>query len=432
MTKRKPIWLTLAPVLLPGLLALWAVPALAQDEPTSPAEEAEEEEQPQPAEESEEEEPKPAEAEEEKPKPAEVPEGETPPAPAQPADSVTPKPEAEAEAAPAQPVEATPAVEATPEVTPEPTAETPAPETEPPSATAETPPLAVPADAEAGAAAAASTGEVVADEGDIELDAIRPTARKAHKLFQIQTIYEVHANLISDDRSANDWWSWWLVKGNINLTRNDRVSLRMDLVQRYIADPGENGLWFGDLRFYYSRKFQIPLTDEIIIPGQATLYLTAPTSRQSRARDYTTRPTGILTVVPNYGPLTLVANGYFRYSFATHAESTEGDPNTQLTTGYDLQLIYAPLDWFAPSFAWQYVWHKPYDLKYADNSGNWESEYYFEFALNFTIPMPEAFPTLDVSLAYGQGANVKEDGIYRTYFAKRDQSEIYLGLNLSY
>ena len=273
--------------------------------------------------------------------------------------------------------------------------------------------------------------EAEEDVEDIQLDAIIPTGARERKLWRVQALYELHFNLISDEHSANDWLSFYMLRGDLNLTDNDQISLRADLEQRYIADPGENGLWFGDLRLYYSRSFSIPIRD-YRIPSKASVYVTAPTSRVSRERSYITRPTAALTLAPSWGPLTLVSNGYFRYSIAEYAQSSHGgDPNNMLTTGFWLQLFYTPFDWFAPSVAWQSLWHLGYPSR-ENETQPWQRSYYFEAALNFSVPMPERSPSLELSLAYSQGASVLEDGVYRLYFAKRDQSEIYLGLNLSY
>ncbi len=273
----------------------------------------------------------------------------------------------------------------------------------------------------------ASTGE---GGSDIELDAIIPTAVQRKGRFQVQGLYELHFNVISADYSANDWLAFWMLRGNFDLTKFDQLSLRMDLEQRFVADPGESGLWFGDIRLYYHRKFTIPIPG-FPIPGKASIYFTLPTSRQSIKRSYITKPTLVLALAPSLGPVTLVANGYFRYSIAKYAETTMGSPNNMLMAGYMFQLIYAPLDWFAPSVSWVHTFGLPYDTREGDRQ-RWQSDYYWEFALNFSIPMPENAPTIDISLAYAQGGRPLDEGVYRLYFAKRDQSEIYLGINMIY
>ncbi len=286
---------------------------------------------------------------------------------------------------------------------------------------------------EAGGAVAPPAGgdEGEAEVSEIELDATIPTASKKARIFQIQGLYELHFNVISDDYSANDWLSFYMLKANFNVTKNNQLSLRLDMEQRFVADPGESGLWFGDIRLYYSRKFALPIP-RFPIPGKLSFYLTAPTSRQSQKRSYITKPTVVFALAPSLGPVSLVANAYFRYNFVKYAESDHrGTPNTMLTTGFMFQLIYAPLDWFAPSAAWVSTWDKPYRTR-ENEVQPWKENYYWEVALNFSIPMPEKAPTLDVSLAYAQGANVLEDGVYRLYFGKRDQSELYLSLNMIY
>lgn len=269
-----------------------------------------------------------------------------------------------------------------------------------------------------------------ADSSDIELDAIIPTATKKKFRFQVQGLYELHLNVISADYSANDWLAFWMLRGNFDITKFDQLSLRMDLEQRFVADPGESGLWFGDIRLYYSRKFTLPIP-KFPIPGKVSVYFTFPTSRQSIKRSYITKPTLVFALAPSLGPVTLVANGYFRYSIAKYAESPRGGANNMLLTGYMFQLIYHPLDWFAPSAAWVHTFGLPYDTIEGDGQ-HWQSSYYWEVALNFSIPMPEKAPSIDLSLAFAQGGNPLNEGVYRLYFAKRDQSEVYLGINMIY
>jgi hypothetical protein len=249
-------------------------------------------------------------------------------------------------------------------------------------------------------------------------------------LFRLLFAYELHFNMISDDYSENDWFSYYLLQLSADVTKNNQLAVRMDLEQTYIADDAESGLWFGDMRFYYTRKFAIPFPD-FAIPGKASLYLTAPTSRQSQARGYITKPTAVLGLAPSVGPFTLNATGYFRYSAAEYAETTQGDMNTMLTGGYALQLVFTPVDWFSPYFTWRNAWNKAYDTREGE-AQPWLGNYGFEIATDFSLPIPEAGPAIDIILAYSQGSNNLEDGVYRTYFAKRDQTSIYLGINILY
>ncbi|MCP4679423.1 MAG: hypothetical protein GY854_28820 [Deltaproteobacteria bacterium] len=250
--------------------------------------------------------------------------------------------------------------------------------------------------------------------------------------FKISFLYELHVVLDSAEHSANDWLSFYLLRGDWNITKFDQVSLRMDMEQRYIADPGENGLWFGDMRLYYSRKFAIPIP-KFPIPGKASFYMTAPTSREDRARSYITKPTAAVMLAPGWGPLTLITQGYFRYAIAKYAEPEENSMylNTRFTGGYMLQLVYAPLDWFAPYVAWNQAWNQAYPDREMGTQP-WKPMYSFEFAADFAIPLPKEWPTLDLILAYTQGAPMIDDGVYRTYFFQRDASQLYFGINVVY
>ncbi|MBN1945778.1 MAG: hypothetical protein JW797_08875 [Bradymonadales bacterium] len=271
------------------------------------------------------------------------------------------------------------------------------------------------------------------EEEGLEVESRLPASiEQAERFWQVLGLYELHFNLISDDYSANDWTSYYMLRGNYDITQNNQIGLRLDLDQRYIADPGESGLWFGDIRLYYTRFFTLPIPD-FPIPARAIAYLTAPTSRVSQERSIITQPTATLRLIPSYGPFTLVADYTFRYTFARYAESSHGaTPNNMMTTGFMFWLVYnSPLEWFWPSVLWQSTWSKNYSTRENDWQP-WLEDYYFEGALNFTLPLPDGYPTAELSLAYAQGASVLEDGVYRLYFAKRDQSQIYFGLSLTY
>ena len=269
-------------------------------------------------------------------------------------------------------------------------------------------------------------------EEDVDISARIPSKAEASQFWHLLAIYELHVNLFSDEYSANDAYNWYMLQAKFDLSRHDQVGVRAELLQRYVADPGENGVFFGDLRFYYWRKFTIPIED-FPIPGVAGIYLTAPTSRESQARSYVTRPTLLLTFAPSYEGFTLLLTGIYRYSFARFAESAEGSsPNERQTAGLQAQLMYQPLPWLAPSFLWQSWWSESYPAKDGSSQGWRGSSYYFEFALNFSLPMPDLWPGLDLSVAYGQGAPMLTGGTYRFAFYKRDQSEFYFGLNLTY
>lgn len=282
----------------------------------------------------------------------------------------------------------------------------------------------------AGAGASTKAGEAK-DAGELDIDSIMKTQRDTSRFYKFLGVYELHFNMISDDHSAADWLAFWMLHAKFDVSKHDQLSVRADLEQRFLADPGESGLYFGDMRFYYTRKFSIPIPD-FAIPGQASIYLTAPTSRASRARSYITKPTLQVSLAPSWGPLSLIVTGTYQYAFAEYAESSErGTPNTRMTFDIWGQILYQPFDWFAPSFLWESTWTEPYPSREGE-AQDWRNDYYFEFALNFSIPMPDKWPGIDLVLAYAQGASLLEDGVYRAYFAKRDQSELYFGLNVTY
>ncbi len=275
-----------------------------------------------------------------------------------------------------------------------------------------------------------TTSNGAADD-DVDISARIPTRAVAPRWWHLLGVYELHLNLISDQYGPNDVYSWYMVQAKFDLTKHDQLGLRAELFQRFIADAGEAALYPGDLRLYYFRKFTLPIPG-FAIPGVASAYLTAPTSRESLQRSYITRPTAQLSLAPSYGPVTLVATGIYRYSFARYAESEERSAqNERQMAGVQAQLMYQPFDWFSPSFTWLSYWTEDYPV--GGLSQGWKGNfYYFEFASTFTLPMPEGAPGLDLSLAYAQGAPMLTGGSYLFSFAHRDQSELYLGLNVTY
>jgi|GEM_PF-3380875 len=266
---------------------------------------------------------------------------------------------------------------------------------------------------------------------EIDLSARIPTKAETDRWWHLLGVYELHQNLISDDYGPNDVYSWYMAQAKFDLTRYDQLGLRLEMLQRFIADPGEAALFFGDLRFTYFRKFALPIPG-FSIPGVASAYVTAPTSRESHTRSYLTRPTAQVALAPSWGPLTAIVTGIYRYSFARYGQSEEqSSPNERQTAAVQAQLLYQPLDWLAPSFLWQSYWAENYPVGGFEQG--WKgSFYYFELAVNFTLPMPEEAPAIDLSLAYAQGAPMLTDGTYRFAFYHRDQSEVYLGLNVTY
>ena len=289
-------------------------------------------------------------------------------------------------------------------------------------------------------AGAGETGEQKAakpgarkEDTEVQLDGQVITSPAPNRFYQINGIAELHFNVWSDEYSANDVLMQYYLKANFDVTKNNRLSLRLDLSQKFIADEGESGAWFGDIRVYYTRKFKIPtFYKDYKLAGMVYGYLTAPTSRPSIERGIITSPTVVFALAPRFGPVTFVVRGFLRYVFARYAQSKMGDPNNQFLGGFDVQGIWAtPLDWLVISGAFSWTWIKDYRTR-EHNQQLWDAQYYWEVAATFVIPMPKKWPSLDLTLAYAQGADVIDGGVYRTYIAKRDQSELYLSININY
>ena len=290
----------------------------------------------------------------------------------------------------------------------------------------EAPPPAAPVASEASAGPPAAGAEE-----DIDISARIPTRVETGRWWHLLGIYEMHMNLISDQYGSNDVYNWYMLQAKFDLTKYDQLGLRAELNQRFVADAGEAALYPGDVRFYYYRKFTLPIPG-FAVPGLAYVFATAPTSRESLNRSYVTRPTALLSLAPSYGPVTLVATGMYRYSFARFAESDERSAqNERQMAGVQAQVMYQPFEWFSPSFTWLSYWTEDYPV--GGVSQGWRGNYYyFEFAATFTLPLPENAPGVDLSLAYAQGASMLTGGRYLFSFYHRDQSELYLGLNVTY
>ena len=287
---------------------------------------------------------------------------------------------------------------------------------------------AVPADEEP------KEGDNLLDVGTVApaKDRLVLTLDSGHKIrFKLIGGYRLEFNLISDDYSGNDFGSSYSIGANSYLTDKDQINIRWGMYQRYVADPGEEGLWFNDVRLYYARKFSIPIP-EFSVPGKVTLRVTAPTSRSSIGRGYVSAPSLSLGLAPGVGPVTLVTSGYFVYHIARYAEYGNGTRyNTLFTAGYSLGASYSPLKWLGFSASARMSWREKYPTR-EGHWQDWEPGYGYSLGAGFAIPMPDEAPSLDIGLGFSQGADLLDGGVYKVYFAKREQSTVYLSIGLVY
>jgi len=296
---------------------------------------------------------------------------------------------------------------------------------------------AVPAEA-AAAPAAEATPAPAAAEGEktaVTLEAkAAPAAAAAGKkrFYKVTGIAEFYLNVVSDDYTWSDFYAVYYLRGDFDVTKNNRVSLRLDLTQKFVADEGESGLWFGDMRLSYTRSFLVKTAFKgYTFPAKLDFYVTLPTARASYQRGIVTKPALVGTMAPVFGPVTLTGRLFMTYVFARYAQSKMGDPNPQFNIGYELAIAYQPLPWLVLSADWQYTWKKLYRSR-EGSSQLWNADYYWEVGPTFIPPLPKKGPALELSLLYSQGSRAIEDGVYRLYFVKRDQSQVYLSLNLNY
>ena len=254
------------------------------------------------------------------------------------------------------------------------------------------------------------------------------------KNWSINALFETHWLVIRDNQPKNDVYSFMYLLGSYDITKKDRIALRLDATQRYLVDQGESGFLMGETRLYYSRAFDFKLFGQQF-DGRGSFYFTFPTSKLTQKEGNISKPTVVISVSKElpFG-LTLVAKPDSRYNWCKYAELEGGGANVRWNVGYDLLAIYQ-----LPGPAWLHSasvgvgWGQEWFDKYPSREGYsqpWNWQYYWDLFLGYEVLTKPI--GLDFYLSLSSGKSVLEDGVFRFYWTNRHETEMYFSIFARY
>jgi len=210
-----------------------------------------------------------------------------------------------------------------------------------------------------------------------------------------------------------------------------RLTLRMDVTRRYVADPDESGFLFGDMLLYWSRAWAFDVKGQKF-GVRPYLMWSFPTSKLADLEGNIARPT-VLVALSKPLPYNLYffIRPYGRINWDRYAERVGGESNIKWQLGYDMQLLYAfhlhqPLSFGA---TWGQEWFDRHESR-DGYTQPWNSQYYWELFTGYSIL--EQPVSLGAYLTLSSGRKTYEDGVWRFHWVDRDETEIYLSVNARY
>jgi hypothetical protein len=278
--------------------------------------------------------------------------------------------------------------------------------------------------------------------------------RTIAKWWEIGIGWETHALLRQNDlagQAPNKLFNFFYFFGRINLTANDRLSVRGGFYERFIADQEESGMRMSDLSFTYAHKFKLPGKVDLSLSGT----MTAPTSFSSQKQGEITSLTAGVNVEREFGPVGLSLRLFGGPNFVRYAVPSDGgNPNASGVFGAlfaaEVKIpkvtgLVVGLDFYTA-----YLWY--YNVY---NSGN----------ANISVPVPSVDPTFsgqpmqqvyggeifvryelpklkglktEITVAFAQGdptlgyTSILHDGVSHIYGFWRTSSEVYGAVVLKY
>ncbi len=317
----------------------------------------------------------------------------------------------------------------------------------------------------AGQATRADTGQGVANgiedegtEGGMNPDRIDPFAPAA-KPWEIGLAFTTHRLVIQNDlaggsgpdgassgagtdKMVNDYEAY----ARYDITKRDRITLRAYMYERFLADPGENGVRLDDTVLTYTHSFTLPKRFNLDVG----LLVTAPTSFDSYLAGTITTPRLTVSLDRRFGPLALDARIYGQYDIQTeesYGDGAGGAPTSLFHIGIvgDAELhmpFYEPLS-VGIGLATGYVWYHNIANQLPSvpdpqfSTQPIQQSYGGEAYLRYLLPNLIGFKP-DVTFAYAMGdatigySNILHDGVGHLYLGYRENSEFYLRLAVAY
>jgi len=313
-----------------------------------------------------------------------------------------------------------------------------------------------------GHTSAPSLGDVTEEEdegGRANPDKVDPFAR-AYKPWEVGLAFTTHRMVIQNDLAGGDATNGSPGSGagadkmvndyemyvRYDITKHDRVSIRAYVFERFLADPGENGLRFDDMAFTYTHSITLPRKFNLSLG----FMLTAPTSFESYLAGTITTPRLSVGVDRRFGPLDLSARTYAQYDIqteASYADGAGGAPTSLFHVGVvaDAELhmpFHEPLS-VGIGATTGYIWYHNISGGPAVSADPQFSTQPIQQSYGGEAYMRYVMPTLagfkpDVTLAYGMGGpsvgytSFLHDGVGHLYLGYRENSEFYLRFAVAY
>lgn len=236
--------------------------------------------------------------------------------------------------------------------------------------------------------------------------------------------------------------------GSYDLTKSDRVTVRLGAYTHYISDPGESGLRASDLVVSYSRKFALPADVSL----RATVSATAPLSFASYKMTLVSAPSLGVRAYRKFGPFDVGLRTY-GYLFLPVYAAPSGDPNPKTSLGGTVDVSWTapfhPALSFGADLSTEYVWfynvggNDPNAARYGVVQDSQfsaqpvQQSYGGELFARYQLPKWSGVES-DAVLAYAQGdptmgyGSVLHDGVLHLYGFWRLTSEVYVAVSAKY
>ena len=275
------------------------------------------------------------------------------------------------------------------------------------------------------------------------------------KSWMVEASYEFHRLVRQSDLGGdgvNRNFNYFLLGGSYDLTEYDRISARVGLYERFLADSGETGVRLDDAVVGYTRLFKLP--DEFRLRAQVRTVI--PLSFESKLQGLITAPRVALFLERKFGIVDTLLLGYVEGYVSRYKEAQGGNANptmrvaalaeVDVTMPFHKALmigadLYTASTWFyetqglPPSGAGSYYGSSP-DPGFT--SGQPVSQVYGgEVCVRYHFPEVSGF-LVDAQLAYANGDPVLgyqsslHDGVFRFNGFYRHVAEVYFALNAHY
>jgi hypothetical protein len=256
------------------------------------------------------------------------------------------------------------------------------------------------------------------------------------KWWDVAATFETHGLLWKTNTGCGKCklFDYGTASVGLNLTRNDRLRVRMGVFQWLLADEGESGFRGTDLNLSYRHVFHLPWELSL----RATAAVSFPTGFYSQKAGLYVAPSLSAVLSKTWRGLTVEASTFGLYN-AMKANATEGgNANTWALVSVTLEIAYA--FWFHPALelgvdgytGWTAHYFKPQNQEQPV-----QQSYGGEVYLRYTFP-PLGGAHFDLTAALADGdptlgyLSRNIDGFTHFFINHYSTFEAYGAINLRY